>query len=44
LAPDHRALHSSVNMIPKSVQRFSEKLTANKKLEQDDDSWKVIPL
>ena len=33
-------------MIPKSVQRFSEKIMLKKKLERDDDSTqrKVIPL
>jgi hypothetical protein len=31
-------------MIPKSVQRFSEKIMLNKKLERDDDAGKIIPL
>src|SRR5262245_10676722 len=30
-------------MIPKSVQRFSEKIMLNKKLERDDDSTKSHP-
>jgi hypothetical protein len=30
-------------MIPKSVQRFSEKIMLKKKLERDDDSTKSHP-
>jgi hypothetical protein len=31
-------------MIPKSAQRFSEKIMLNKKPERDDDSRKIVPL